>query len=498
MTVISMKGGGVVANRFLVRLWQLLGGLLVFLAAFATTAQAISAPIHISGTAGEGVYIRTGPGTSYGIVGWMPEGTSPDYNCFSWGQNINGVPIWFSVNYGGVTGYYASFYDDSSYHSNEELTAKYGVPLCGSPPPTSAPTPAPATSPAPAPAASGDHVYPVTNAAGGIFWRSGPDWNTPNSTPGNGFYEGSLVRVTCYQSGTSVPGSNNTMWEQATIAGGPGSGSGWINEHFVNDGAAINQPSPGLPPCVGQPPATVSPPRAPAKPAEQVLVVDPSYWCLTHDIHRFDTQVREAGWKVQFNGLEGTPHQNDWKCRYLVVMTFPGPTGRNGPLPPTTQRFPIDFRAVCEEQYPGSRLQYELGPVYSTSWPWVCIGAPGKYYPPPKLNISMLLGADGFAASGVPASAAGSLQLQLAAGPAGRARAAGGHPRLLAVGSRQARHAGRYRLAVRLTSSGRRFLKRVHAFNGVFSLRFISRRGHTRFRSTKVHLVRRAPQRSRG
>lgn len=119
---------------------------------------AISAPIHISGTGGEGVFIRPEPNTSRPAVGWMPEGASPDYNCFVWGQNVNGVPIWFSVNYNGVTGYYASYYDDSSYHSNEELTAKYGVPLCGnsapaapsSPPAVSSPQPAsPPSSPAP-------------------------------------------------------------------------------------------------------------------------------------------------------------------------------------------------------------------------------------------------------------------------------------------------------------------------------------------------------------
>lgn len=79
----------------------------------------------------------------------MPEGASPDYNCFAWGQNINGVPIWFNVNYNGVTGYYASFYDDSSYHSNEELTAKYGVPLCGSAPPAATPAPPAAAPPTP-------------------------------------------------------------------------------------------------------------------------------------------------------------------------------------------------------------------------------------------------------------------------------------------------------------------------------------------------------------
>lgn len=37
------------------------------------------------------------------------------------------------------------------------------------------------------------------------------------------------------------------MWEQASIASGPGTGSGWINEHFINDGAAITRPLPGFP-----------------------------------------------------------------------------------------------------------------------------------------------------------------------------------------------------------------------------------------------------------
>ncbi len=113
---------------------------LVLLAGFTANAFAVSAPIHVAGTDGEGVYIRAEPNTSSTRVGWMPEGASPDYNCFVWGQSINGVPIWFNVNYAGVNGYYSSFYDDSSYHSNEELTAKYGVSLCGSAP-TSAPAP---------------------------------------------------------------------------------------------------------------------------------------------------------------------------------------------------------------------------------------------------------------------------------------------------------------------------------------------------------------------
>jgi hypothetical protein len=108
-------------------------------------------------------------------------------------------------------------------------------------------------------AATADPTYSVMNADGGIYWRSAPDWNTPVAIAGNGVYNGSIVALHCYQSGTSVPGSADTMWEQATVVGGPGTGSGWLNEHFINDGQPINQPSPGVPAC-GSSPAPPPPP----------------------------------------------------------------------------------------------------------------------------------------------------------------------------------------------------------------------------------------------
>jgi hypothetical protein len=107
-----------------------------------------------------------------------------------------------------------------------------------------------------------DPTYGVMNAAGGIYWRSAPDWNTPEAAAGNGFYPDTIVSVHCYQAGAgNVPGSADYMWEQASVAAGSGHGSGWINEHFINDGQPINQPSPGVPPC-GSAPAL--PPPTPA------------------------------------------------------------------------------------------------------------------------------------------------------------------------------------------------------------------------------------------
>lgn len=104
------------------------------------------------------------------------------------------------------------------------------------------------------------------NAEGGIYWRSGPDWNTSEAVVGFGFYPDTIVEVHCWQAGAgNVPGSTDYMWEQASDVGGSGYGSGWINEHFINDGQPINQPSPGVAPCgsVPSPPPT-SPPPAPS------------------------------------------------------------------------------------------------------------------------------------------------------------------------------------------------------------------------------------------
>ena len=113
-----------------------------------------------------------------------------------------------------------------------------------------------------------DPTFATMNDAGGIYWRSAPDWNTPVAQAGNGFYPGTAVSVRCYQSGTAVPGSADTMWVQASWASGPGHGSGWINEHFINDGAPINQAAPGVPPCnaPAPPPPAPTPTPAPTQP----------------------------------------------------------------------------------------------------------------------------------------------------------------------------------------------------------------------------------------
>ena len=126
------------------------------LAAFAgaqavrlSSAHALSAPIHIT----EGVNVRPGPSVgSGGPITGIPAGASPDFNCWQVGQNVNGVDVWFNVNYAGKTGFYASFYDDSHYATDGEITGKYGIPRCGTPP---APAPSPTPTPTPTSGANG-------------------------------------------------------------------------------------------------------------------------------------------------------------------------------------------------------------------------------------------------------------------------------------------------------------------------------------------------------
>jgi hypothetical protein len=95
----------------------------------AGPAAAMSAPIKTTSY----VNVRPGPSTSSGNPQTvMPPGTSPAFNCWIQGQNIGGVDVWFSVNYDGVRGYYASYYDNSSYSTDSQITSKYGIPHCSS------------------------------------------------------------------------------------------------------------------------------------------------------------------------------------------------------------------------------------------------------------------------------------------------------------------------------------------------------------------------------
>jgi hypothetical protein len=317
-------------------------------------------------------------------------------------------------------------------------------------------------------------TFGVAHADGGVYWRSAPDWAAAEATSGNGVYPDTTITVTCYQQGTPVPDSPDTMWEQATIASGSGTGSGWINEHYIADGAALGQPSPGIQPCSGATPAAtpVAPTSSPAAPAptEQNLAMDPSAWCVEQEAKTFETQIREADWRIQPAGIQGTRGLNDWKCRVTVVATIGGKVdgesvGDTGPLPPITESIPIDFNAICHEQFPGARLRYVPGPVLVADWPWECVGQPGKYYPPPNLTGAEALVRDGFIADGIPSPSAGRLTLELSSSynrgsvAAVTGTAARTARIVVGKGSRSVKKAGRYTVRVRLTQRGSHLLK---------------------------------------
>jgi hypothetical protein len=157
--------------------------------------------------------------------------------------------IFYCLKAKGVGGPIELDHDFIAGYMAENGTAVGQKEACGA----SAPTTPPSTTLAPGATLPPGEYY-VQNAEGGVYWRSAPDWNTAAAVPGQGLYPGTIVRPTCYQAGSAnVSGSTDGMWEQANWVGGPGSGSGWINEHFIADGAALNQPSPGVPPCATPP-----------------------------------------------------------------------------------------------------------------------------------------------------------------------------------------------------------------------------------------------------
>lgn len=98
-------------------------------------------------------------------------------------------------------------------------------------------------------AALADPVVPVFHADMGIYGRSSPTWDAAVAIPGFGAYNGTLVAAHCWSYGSTVPSSSDDVWEQVTDVGGPGYGSYWLDEHFIDDGAAIDTPTLGVPPC---------------------------------------------------------------------------------------------------------------------------------------------------------------------------------------------------------------------------------------------------------
>jgi hypothetical protein len=97
--------------------------------------------------------------------------------------------------------------------------------------------------------AHADPVVTAFNAPAGVYGRSAPNWDSAVQDPGFGLYDGTLVAAHCWSYGSTVPGSSDDVWEEVTDVGGPGYGSFWADEHFLDDSSTIDTPTPGVPEC---------------------------------------------------------------------------------------------------------------------------------------------------------------------------------------------------------------------------------------------------------
>lgn len=165
-------------------------------ASFALT----SATGVISWTSGAGLIVRSGPGTSYGSVGWVAEGASVRISCQTTGTSIGGNQIWDYLPDEG--GYVTDYYMNSGYSGWIS-----GLPRCGA----------------------------DAGASGTVSWTDGAGL-TVRAGPGTGFAsvgwvaEGASVTISCQASGTSVGG--NTVWNYLPEHGG------YVTDYYMNTGSS--------------------------------------------------------------------------------------------------------------------------------------------------------------------------------------------------------------------------------------------------------------------
>jgi hypothetical protein len=96
-----------------------------------TAGPAGSGGVAIHTTAA--VNLRPGPSATSGPpLDTMQKGATPLYHCWTQGQVVNGVDVWFNVTFGTKTGYYTAAYSSSSFSRDSQISTKYGLPRCGS------------------------------------------------------------------------------------------------------------------------------------------------------------------------------------------------------------------------------------------------------------------------------------------------------------------------------------------------------------------------------
>jgi hypothetical protein len=203
-------------------------------------------------------------------------------------------------------------------------------------------------------------------------------------------------------------------------------------------------------------------------------------------VHAFDSETRDGGVKLQYDGVTGTTHQNNWRCQWLW--------SRDGRFVfvPRHRLLNVDFRSACQQQFPGTTLHYNA--QAATGWPWECLGVAGKYYPPPGLNLLKLVRANGYNAQALRARTAGELGVRIVSGSsasASSARAARHTPTTFARGVRTVKRAGSYTVRVRLTHAGRARLRHAKHLRVTFIVRFRPQDGQVQETTTTTDIKRR-------
>jgi hypothetical protein len=132
--------------------------------------------------------------------------------------------------------------------AQEPTAAPRQTPVSSTPTPTqSSPTPTPASLP----------TYTVMNTDSpppdGVWFRWAPHTADTNRITGDGVYANEQVQLQCYAWGDAVGPYNDTLWyfvvnlTRPTIDGT--ADSGYLNAHYIDDGAIAGQVDSGVPAC---------------------------------------------------------------------------------------------------------------------------------------------------------------------------------------------------------------------------------------------------------
>jgi hypothetical protein len=120
--------------------------------------------------------------------------------------------------------------------------------------------------------------------------------------------------------------------------------------------------------------------------ADAAIVPDPIAYCETNAPFAF--QVAVNGWQVQYDQLLGDSYTNNWRCEYWVSAVIPTALGEDGDeadytLPPFAYSVPIDWNAMCSQQFPGAWATWIPGPVTGAAGaPWGCQAPADVTYDP--------------------------------------------------------------------------------------------------------------------